>query len=54
MDNAERVMKEKYGVTAQGYLVSVYLYPEPADGVTLSQSGETVCVRSTTAAESAR
>ena len=46
MDNAERVMKEKYGVTAQGYLMSVYLYPEPADDITLTQSGQNVCCTS--------
>jgi hypothetical protein len=49
LDATERLMKTKYGVTADRYYMSVYLLPAPADDIDVTQSGQNRCCTATTA-----
>lgn len=43
LDATQGLMKAKYGVKADGYHISVYLLPAPADGIDVAQSGQNQC-----------
>jgi hypothetical protein len=43
MDQTEQLMKTKYGVTPTHYQISVYLFDEPADGLSTDLSGRNRC-----------
>ncbi len=43
LDATEQLMKSKYGVTADGYNMSVYLFPAPAGGINTDESGQNQC-----------
>jgi hypothetical protein len=49
LDATERLMKTKYGVTADAYSMSVYLLPAPADDIDVAQSGQNQCCTATSA-----
>lgn len=49
MDAAEQLMKSKYGVTPEHYFLSVYLLPEPAEGIDVVRSGENRCCKESSA-----
>ena len=48
LDRAEQLMRDKYGVTADGYAMSVVLFSEPAAGIDANQSGQNQCCASGT------
>jgi hypothetical protein len=47
LDATERLMKTKYGVTADRYYMSVYLLPAPTDDIDVAQSGQNQCCTAT-------
>src|SRR6267378_962334 len=49
LDATEQLMKSKYSVMPDGYNMSIYLLPAPADGIDTVQSGQNQCCAATAA-----
>lgn len=43
MDRAEELMRSKYGVSADGYFISLYLHPAPTNGAGVGQATLNCC-----------